>query len=52
MPREGERVRAHVVRVESVDMSSPLPWRYLAAAQFDEPHPVLEPVFAEAEALS
>ena len=40
-PLEEARVRARVVRVESVDAKSSLPWRYLAAVRFHHPLPQL-----------
>jgi hypothetical protein len=39
---DATRVRAKVVRTESVEMHSSYPWRYLTAVEFDEPVPELE----------
>ena len=35
-------VKAKILRVQSVDTGSSLPWRYLAAVQFERPIPELE----------
>jgi hypothetical protein len=40
------RVKARLVRVEEVKRESPYPWRYLAAAVFDQPLPELEAILA------
>ena len=45
-PSEERRVRARVVRVETVPRDSNFLWRYLTAVRFDEPVPDLETTLA------
>ena len=35
-------VRGRIVRVDSVELRSPFPWRYLAAVELEQPFPELD----------
>ncbi len=39
---QATRVRARVVRVDTVDLRSNFPWRYMTAVHFEEPVPDIE----------